>query len=220
MHRYLPACFAALTAFTIATIPVSHVTADDGLFDDDVSTATGDVLEASGEYAEGLGRGAYLRSLSAVQLQEALRRRLENRKESVEQYYDLRSLRKEESAKQTEDRVAAYKRVMERSRYERLSQSQINIQTGELYWPRPLDHEALKPFRKPIEESLAKRSSPGETYDRFDYLKVAKMLGLITEALESIEDQLEPREVVALKEYLEQIDYDARFDAADNRVDY
>ncbi|MFG0291069.1 MAG: hypothetical protein ACF8CQ_23080 [Rhodopirellula sp. JB044] len=199
---------------------LSPLRADDGLFDDGASTAAGDILEASGDYARGLGKGAYLRSLSAVQLQEALNRRLENRKERVEQYYELRQLRADENSQQTEDRVAAYKRVMERSRYERLSKSQINMQTGELYWPKPLDHEALKPFRKPIEESLAKRSSPGETYDRFDYLKVARMLGLITEAVDSIEDQLEPREVVALKEYLEQIDFDARFDAAGERIDY
>ncbi|MCM2369551.1 hypothetical protein [Aporhodopirellula aestuarii] len=220
MNRH-PIITAITFGFLCTTaISVSHLRADDGLFDRGVSTETGDVLEGQADLATGLGRGALLRSLSAVQLQRALQLRLENREESLEQYYDLRSRRGDNIEQDAKANVETYKRVMERSRHDRLTQSQINHQTGELYWPRPLDHEALKPFRKPIEESLAKRSSPGETYDRFDYLKVAKMLGLITEAVESIESELEPREVVALKQYLEQIDYDARFDANDERVDF
>ncbi|GAA5505808.1 hypothetical protein [Novipirellula caenicola] len=206
-----PACFVTRTA-----------SADDGLFgDDEASTAQGDILESSGDYARGLGKGALLRSMSAVQLQRALEMRLQNREESVEQYYELQELRADSQpdARGTIDDEKA-RRLAKQAAPDRLSENQINRQTGQLYWPKPLDHDALKPYRKPIEETLAKRSSPGHTYRRMDYLKVQRMIDLMRESVESIQDKLDSNEVVALKGYLDQIAYDARFDAADERVDY
>ncbi|WP_182868019.1 hypothetical protein [Stieleria mannarensis] len=197
-------------------------TADDGLFDDDdASTPAGDVLDATGDLARGLGKGAYLRSLSAEQLQEAIALRLENRKERVEQYYELRELRDEEIEKERNVLSEEKRReIGQRMAPDRLKENQIDNQTGELHWPRPLDHEALKPYRKPIEESLAKRASPGEVYRRMDYAKVHRMVNLIDEAVDSIRDELDPQELTALKSYLRQVDYEARFNGSDERVDY
>nr|WP_236649417.1 hypothetical protein [Rhodopirellula sp. SM50] len=201
---------------------VTIAIADDGLFDDnDNATAAGDVLEARGELATGLGKGAYLKSLSAEQLQEALALRLKNREERVEQYYELRDLRDEEIAEQHTPLSEEKRReIGKRMAPDRLKENQIDRQSGELYWPQPLDHSALKPYRKPIEETFAKRSSPGETYRRMDYAKVHRMVNLIHEAVDSIKDQLDPQEFTALKSYLRQIDYEARFNGSDKRVDY
>ncbi|QEF97621.1 hypothetical protein Mal15_16620 [Stieleria maiorica] len=201
---------------------VNAATADDGLFDDDeASTPAGDVLDATGDLARGLGKGAYLRSLSAEQLQEAISLRLENRKERVEQYYELRELRDEELEEQRNVLSEEQRReIGKRMAPDRLKENQIDTQTGELYWPRPLDHDALQPYRKPIEESLAKRASPGEVYRRMDYAKVHRMVNLIREAVDSIKDKLDPQELTALKSYLRQIDYEARFNGAGERVDY
>lgn len=194
--------------------------ADDDFFGvDAASTARGDVLESRGDLAEGLGRGAMLRSLSAKQLQGAIDKRLSNRKERVEMYYDLKEIRAE-SLK--EDRISASKRrqIQQRSGPDRLNENQINRSTGEVYWPSPLDSPLLKPYRQPIEETLAKRGSSGVVYREFDFLKVHRMIKRIEEAVESIEDKLDVREVVALKSYLNQIDYEARFDLNNERVDY
>lgn len=184
------------------------------------STAAGDAMRGAGDLAVGLGQGSLLRSMSAVQLQKALQERLSLRQESLEGYYNNKAFREAQLKKETAEGVENYKAVAKRSTHKRLSKSQIHPATGELYWPRPLDAKELEPYRRPIEESLAKRGSPGETYDRFDYLRVSKMLTLISEAVDSIKDKLDPLEVVALKEYLEQIDFDARFNAADERIDY
>ncbi|TWT74276.1 hypothetical protein [Allorhodopirellula solitaria] len=184
------------------------------------STAAGDQMRGAGALAVGLGQGSLLESMSATQLQKALQERLKLRQESLEGYYNNKAFREEELKRKTAEGVANYKAAAKRSTHKRLSKSQIHPSTGELYWPKPLDAKELEPYRRPIEESLAKRGSPGETYDRFDYLKVAKMLNLISEAVDSIKDKLDAAEVVALKQYLEQIDYDARFNAADERIDY
>jgi len=93
------------------------------------------------------------------------------------------------------------------------------MKTGEIFWPSPLDHPALKPYRKPIEDTLDKRGKDGAVYRRWDYLKVHRMVNLINEAIDSIEDQLERKELFALRDYLDQIDFEARFTIDGERVD-
>ena len=196
------------------------VIGDDGIYGDrGTSTAQGDLLEARGELAEGLGRGALLKSLSAKQLQEAIDKGLSNRKERVELYYELKELR-EDALK--EERLSSSKRrlIQEKNGPKRLNENQIDLKTGEIYWPSPLDSPVLKPYRKPIEDTLAKRGTSKEVYREFDYLKIHRMVKRIEEAVESIEDKLDVAEVVALKNYLDQIDYEARFNKAGERVDY
>jgi len=184
------------------------------------ATATGDVLRSRGDLARGLGKGSLLRSLSAQEFEKALALRLANREERVEQYYDLRNLRDDEvhgDAKITHEE--AEKLAAQRAP-NRLSKSQLDRRSGELYWPQPLDHPALQPYRKPIEDSLAKRASSEATYSQQDAFKVIRMVRLMQEALKSIADRLDVEEVVALNNYLNQIIYDARFDAEDQRIDF
>ncbi|MCC9658362.1 hypothetical protein [Rhodopirellula halodulae] len=217
MKRFLAFTFVAISVATWTSLPI---TADDGLFDTDgAATATGDILESQGDLAEGLGRGAALRSLSAVRLQEAIDKQLENRRESVELYYDLKQLREEQLEK---DRLSASERmkIANSKKPDRLSDNQIQRDSGKIYWPEPLDSPVLEPYRRPIEKTLAKRSNPEADYSEFDFIKVHRMVKRIEEAIESIRDELDTRELVALKDYLVQIDYEARFDSKNNRVDF
>ncbi|MFG0267051.1 MAG: hypothetical protein ACF8AM_18155 [Rhodopirellula sp. JB055] len=209
----------AVTALTVM-LPIAVANADDGLFDNEgASTVAGDVLESRGDLAEGLGRGAVLRSLSAERFQQAIAKQLENRKESVELYYDLKKLREEELQK---DRLSASDRIKiaNKQKPERLNENQIKRETGEIYWPEPLDSPVLEPYRRPIEETLAKRYQPDAEYQEFDFIKVHRMVKRMEEAIDSIKDELDLREVVALKDYLVQIEYEARFDSKNNRVDF
>ncbi|KLU06011.1 putative transmembrane region and signal peptide protein [Rhodopirellula islandica] len=218
-HSRHAAVAIAVTALTVLfAITITH--ADDGLFDNDgASTVAGDVLESRGDLAEGLGRGAVLRSLSAKRFQEAIAKQLENRKESVELYYDLKELREEQLEK---DRLSASDRmkIANSQKPDRLNENQIKRETGEIFWPEPLDSPVLEPYRRPIEKTLAKRYQPETEYREFDFIKVHRMVKRMEEAVDSIKDELDIREVVALKDYLVQIDYEARFDSKNNRVDF
>lgn len=212
--------FRICTLMLISCSLLTAARSDEGLLgDDDAATVAGDVIEARGDLAEGLGKGALLRSLSAKQLQQAIDQGLSNRKERVEMYYQLQDLREEELE---EDRLSASQlRQATASKVpNRLNDNQLNEKTGEIYWPSPLDSDALKPYRKPIEDSFEKRGHASKDYNQWDYLKVHRMVKRIREAIDSIADQMDAREVVALKNYLDQIDYEARFNLNDERIDY
>ena len=187
---------------------------------DSTGTVPGNIIESTGDYVRDRGKALYFRSLSARQYQAAIDRALDNRRESIQSYYDMKALRDayvKSNRLRVTDELA--REIAERGAPERLTSTFLNSDTGELRWPEPLDAEALSPYRKPIEEAFKKRSSPGSAYTLFDHLKVHRMVDLMQEALEMIKDGLPVREYIALDEYLTRISFESRFDASGERID-
>lgn len=190
-------------------------------FGDQVGTAQGDILEGIGRKAEGVGRGMYFRSLSATQFQEAIDERLDNRRERVETYFELQDLNEREREEDELDvSIEERREIQKNATPDRLNEEQLDPQTGEIKWVGPLSADALKPYRKPIEDSFAVRASPGEEYTARHYFRVQRMIDLMREALESVKDRMDSREFVYMDKYLDQISYEAKFNAAGERVDY
>ena len=193
-----------------------------GAYGDQVGTATGDILEARGDLAKDRGKAMLYRSLSAEKLQEAIDKRLDNRRERVETYFELRDLNDKERAEDDLFKIDSEKanRLAKQRAPDRLTEQELNRQTGEVAWVGPLAAEALAVYRRPIEEAFEKRSSPGETYGQFDFYKVRRMIGLLQEAIDSIDDELAAREKAALNRFLDRVSYEARFNQSDERIDY
>ena len=206
----------------IGTAAVPVVTGDDGDgFGDEVGTATGDILESRGDLIKDAGKAALYRSLSATQFQEAIDERLDNRRESVKTYFELRDLNERERA-EDRDRLSAEEvnALAKKKAPKRLSEDELDPQTGKIDWEGPLAADALKTYRRPIEESFEKRVSPGEEYGAFDYYKVKRMVNLMRESLESIKDRMDVRAFVAMDGYLDRVLHEARFNSEGERVDY
>lgn len=228
-RRLLSACGVATLGAALAAgspafaddpyLPIVPVGPGNGGFDD-TGTVPGNIIESKGDLIRDRGKSLYFQSLSARQYQAAIDRALDNRREAIESYYDMRTLRDayvKSNRLRVTDELA--REIAERGAPDRLTSTFLNSETGELRWPEPLDAEALEPYRKPIEEAFAKRSSPGSPYTLLDHLKVHRMVDLMQEALEMIKDGLPVREYIALDDYLTQISFESRFDASGNRVD-
>lgn len=192
-----------------------------GAYGNNVGTATGDILEARGELAKDQGKAMLYRALSAEQLQEAFDKQLDNRRESVETYFELRDLndkeREEDGFKVTSEKA---RRLAKQRAPERLSSAELDVQSGRIEWPGPLAAESLASYRRPIEESFKARSSPGEDYGMFDFYRVQRIVGLMNDALDTIDDKLAASESAALKQFLAKVSYEARFNSVDERIDY
>ena len=205
------------TTPAVAAVPA---VGDDG-FGDEVGTAAGDILESRGDLLKDAGKAMLFRSLSAEQFQEAIDKRLDNRRERVSTYFELRDLNDEE---RKDDRynltMEQRNAIAKRKSPDRLTEKEIDVQSGQIRWIGPLAADALKAYRKPIEESFAKRGDPGQTYGKFDHFKVARMVNLMSEALESVKDRMDTKEYLALEKYLNRIKFESRFDSQNKRVDY
>ncbi len=206
----------------IPPLPPTPIIVGDDFDNEGGSTVAGDALRGRAKLAEALGKEAYYRSLSARQFQEAIDKMLENNRERIESYYEIRAKHDEADLwrnYKTPITQAQANRLAKEAAPDRLTKSQINPESGVITWPKPLDDDALKKYRKPIDEAFEKRASPGVSYTKFDHLRVERMTDLMQRAVDSIKDKIDTEEYLALTNYLDSIRYESAFDGKGGRVD-
>ncbi len=185
----------------------------------EVGTVTSSNLKGQARLQEALGKQAYFRSLSAINLQKAIDSHLSNERERIESYYEMRDYRNEqvEADRNPITEEIAIRRAKEKAP-DRLTSQQYDEKSGKIFWPKPLDDQVLKPYTRVIEQNFAKRSDPGHRYGGGEARMVERLVKLIQRAVDSIKEELTPREYIALSDYLASIHYEAMFDLAGNRV--
>ncbi len=216
-----------------ADVPIKNETSDSGAaiadlggnggivvdVGDEVGTVTSSNLRGQARLREALGKQAYFRSLSAINLQKAIDAYLNNERERIESYYEMRDYRDEQVAAERNpiSEEIAIRRAKEKAP-DRLTSQQYDQKSGKIFWPKPLDDQVLKPYTRVIEENFAKRSDPGHHYGGGEARMIERIVKLIQRAVDSIKEELTPREYIALSDYLASIHYEAMFDLAGNRV--
>lgn len=185
---------------------------------DSVGTVTSSNLRGAASLQESLGRRAYFDSLSAINLQKAIDANLYNRRESLRSYYEMREYR--ENSVRNKNRITHEDavRLAKAKAPDRLTSQDYDLQTGQIFWPRPLDHKVLLPYTTVINESFAKRSGSDGKYAGADARRVQRMVDLIQEAVDAVKKELPVREYIALSDYLASISYEASFDLEGNRI--
>lgn len=203
-----------------ATVVGDVVDSDGGLSlgGDEVGTADSAELKGAAALQRSLGRRRYFESLSAINLQKALDASLDNRRERIDSYYQMRELRDEQVRDETTITQEQAVRIAQEKAPARLTSQDYDPETGEIFWPDPLDDKVLKPYTRLIDEKFALRSDVGKTYRGSDARMVRRMVNLIQTAIDSIKNDLPVREYIALSDYLASISYEASFDAAGNRI--
>jgi|GEM_PF-5821900 len=185
---------------------------------DSVGTVTSSNLRGAASLQESLGRRAYFDSLSAINLQKAIDANLNNRRESLQSYYEMREYR--ENSVRNEKRITHEEavRLAKAKAPDRLTSQDYDLQSGQIFWPRPLDSTVLSPYTKVINESFSKRSSLSGQYAGADARRVQRMVDLIQEAVDAVKKELPVREYIALSDYLASISYEASYNLEGNRI--
>ncbi len=187
---------------------------------DDVGTVESSNLRGLGALERSRGRRTYFESLSAINLQKAIDAYLENQRERIESYYEMRDYRDQKVAdKRHTVSLEDAKRIAKEKAPDRLTSQEFDAKNGKIYWPDPLDDKVLLPYTRLINETFAKRSDPGQRYRGEDARRVQRMVQLMQSAVDTIKHELPVREYITLSDYLSSVSYEASFDAAGNRVD-
>ena len=176
-----------------------------------------------GELREDTGQAMLFQSLSAEKLQEAIDKQLDNRRERIETYYKMREINEEY---REEQHLKAYGTINESKAEqlakaglpERLTEQELDPQTGKIKWPSPLDAEGLEPYRRPIDQGLTKRVAQPAQYTAGDARMVNRMVDLVKEAVDALDEALPAAEHVALDKYLDRIGFEARFTGDGTRL--
>jgi len=200
---------------TPAAIAPAGVTIDAG---NEVGTAESSFMKGAASLQLGLGKRAYFQSLSAINLQKAIDLNLDNRREAIESYYEMRDLRDEAVADKNRPTNEDAVRFAKLKAPDRLTSQDFDEKTGEVFLPEPLDSPVLKPYTRVIQEAFEKRAKSGNEYTNFDARRVERMVRLVQGAVDSIKTELPVEEYIALSDYLDSVHYEASFNNKGERV--
>lgn len=169
---------------------------------------------------QALGRDARFQSLSPIELQRAIDALLNNRREQIRSYYEMRELR-DRAVNDQADRVTheEAKELAKKKAPDRLGKQHFYEMTGKLFWPDPLGAEVLEPYTAPIDNRFQKRANAESQYTAEDAAVVQRMVGLLQDAIETLQDDLSPEDYSRLTRYLDRVAYESRFNAQGERVD-
>jgi len=184
----------------------------------DVGTVTSSNLRGAASLQEALGRRNYFNSLSAINLQKAIDLNLDNRRETIASYYEMREYR--DNAVLNEDHITNEEAsaLAKAKAPDRLTSQDYDPISGEIFWPKPFDSTSLKPYVKVIDEGFKKRSESSREYSSQDMRRVQRVVDLIKEAVEQVKVDLPVKEYIALTDYLASVSYEASYDVEGNRI--
>ncbi len=178
-------------------------------------TAASAAARGLGELREDTAQAMLFRSLSAEKLQEAIDKQLDNRRERIETYYQMRELNDEQTEQAHREAYGTIseskaEQLAKSALPDRLTERELDPESGKIKWPSPLDAAALEPYRRPIDRGMTKRVESPEEYTAGDARMVNRMIDLIKESVEALDEALPAAEHVALDNYLDRIGFEAR----------
>ncbi len=173
-------------------------------------------------FLEGARRGAadlwrawgdynYSTSLAHINNQEAARRALENHKQYVNDYFELRELNRtaralENGPKPTPEDLA---RRAQQGLPERLAADQFDANSGELYWPALLEHPQFAAEREAIEQLMAARTPTDSGLGSPSHSLIRTLVAQMQQKLRTRLGTVSPMEYMEVKTYLDSVAYEA-----------
>lgn len=174
------------------------------------STIYGDSMRGLGNVIRSAGQLALDTSAAAVNLTEARRYAIENSKLWTQTYFEMRRLNREYRAAERGPRPSMEKliRYAQIGRPPRLSPSDLDHVTGEIFWPVLLRTDRLATYRTEIEAVFSQRAVTrilgGE-----EYMRVVRLIDFVEGVLRDHIRELPPGEYVTARRFLEGLNYEA-----------
>lgn len=175
-----------------------------------VATDAGSGLTGLGTYAQGVGAYNYYTAGALSELEKARALAIENHRQAVENWYDLKLQNKiyraDELAPLNEQQLAA---VIEMQRPDRLSTAQYNPITGKLSWPGPLTSSAFETERDALENAFGTRTTRDGGPDSVFSMQVRRTTESMLAKLKDRIDLFSPNEYMSAKKFLVGLRYEA-----------
>lgn len=182
------------------------------------STFEEGALRGTAAVVTAAGQKNYLDSVAAVNVQEALRRRIENGGLYVKTYLENRELNRQyrEKYRAVPPTREQWERVTEASLPDRLTADQYDPATGALVWPHILRTDEYKAFRDRIDELMASRTPENSGDGSPSQRELDELIDGMKMLLKSNIDQVSPAQYAAAKWFLLSLDYEVLFPLTGN----
>lgn len=172
-----------------------------------VSQGLSDVIRARGEYN-------YLTSQAAIFANQARALQLQNARDYVQTYFDLRRANRFYRAIERGPRPGpeAWIRYAQAARPDRLSPAELDAITGRINWPILLQADEFAKYRAELEALFAARADLGGI-NTWGYLQIDQTAKALLEQLKLRVADFPPQDYIQARRFLEALAYEAKYPA-------
>ncbi len=186
------------------------------------STATEGFLRGSAALVQANAQKNYLDSIALVNLQEAQRRAIENRKLYVQTYLANKEAIREHRQKYAPVPPTAeqWARVQEMANPDRLTEQQFDPNTGAVVWPHILRQEEYSAMRLRIDQLLSERTPETIGDGSPNQREISTLIDGMARILKSNISNVTAGQFGAANAFLKSLDFEMRFpqDAGSGRT--
>ena len=152
-------------------------------------------------------------SQAAVNLEEAKRRDIENRKEWTDSYFEMRRANQDYRAAERGPKGTPedWVRYAKEAAPSRLSPGEIDQVSGQIAWPRVLQADDFKKGRDELERLFAIRADKGGSIGIDGYQEIQNITDALLAYMKKNIKRYPPNEYLNARKFLEGLAYEARF---------
>lgn len=152
-------------------------------------------------------------SQAYINMEEAKRREIENRKQWTDAYFEMRRANSDYRAAERGPKGTPedWVRFAKEAAPNRLSPGEIDYVTGRIAWPRLLQADEFKGGRKALDALFADRADKGGSIGPDGYQKIRDSANAMTTYLKKNIKRYPPHEYLDAKKFLESLAFEARF---------
>ncbi|MBN2294285.1 MAG: hypothetical protein JXM70_17790, partial [Pirellulales bacterium] len=157
------------------------------------------------------GRARLDTSEAAINMTEARKKEIENRKQWTETYFDMRRINREARAAERGPKRTKedWIRFAQAGKPQRLSPSELDSVAGKLSWPILLRKDEFAKERAIVDQAFANRATTG-TISPEDYEAVRKATDTIAETMKKDIKKISSLDYITAKRFLKSITYESR----------
>lgn len=152
-------------------------------------------------------------SQAYVNMEEAKRREIENRKAWTDAYFEMRRANSDYRAAERGPRGTPedWVRFAKEAAPNRMSPGELDYVTGRIAWPRLLQSDEFKDGRESLDALFADRADRGGSIGPEGYQKIRNETAAMTAYLKKNIKRFPPNEYLDAKKFLESLAFEARF---------
>ena len=164
------------------------------------------------DFARAIGEADYMSSLAGINRQEAWNRAIDNRKKSVDTYFQIKQINRaaREAARPQPLTATQYAKLAKQQAPDRLTDADYNRVLGRLAWPAVLTGDDFAAERMALDKAFAGRTAQDVGVSTRFNAEVRELTQAMQAKLRDRLDTMSPLEFIAAQKYVTGLAYEAQ----------
>lgn len=177
------------------------------------TTAVESYYRGAADYVRARGEFNRNTSEALINVEEARKRFLENKKLSTQTYFEMKRINQQyrDEVRKPAPTPEQIRRMAKAGVPDRADGSELNAATGKIHWPALLQTKPFDDYRAALDELFAARTVENSGVGSAHYHQVKRVTGAMKDELKRYLHDLDPSEYLDARKFIDKLAHEARF---------